>query len=173
MNKILYIYNLHSYRSWEQFCNFNNNFYNFISYLKPMGYLEGALYTLEYQPYMTVLKSAIRTADGSRTANACSSMNMLSKLPTLAVLWMVLGSTGENVKKLNIAARYQNGQRQQFYGHVVKTANAGSSMDGFGPSERKCQQNEYCSTLSKLPTLAVLWKLFGPARNKLRDTLQG
>ena len=147
MNKILYIYNLHSYRSWEQFCNFNNNFYNFISYLKPMGYLEGALYTLEYQPYMTVLKSAIRTADGSRTANACSSMNMLSKLPTLAVLWMVLGSTGENVNKLNIVARYQNCQRQQFYGHfwaqrefdVYKTADGCSSMDTFGPSEKNAE----------------------------------
>ena len=58
----------------------------------------------------------------------------------------------------------QNCQRLQLYGHVVKTANAGSSVDGFGPGGRKCQQTEYCSTLSKLPTLAVLWTLLGPVR---------
>ena len=31
----------------------------------------------------------------------------------------------------------QNCQRLQFYGHVIKTANASSSVDGFGPSGKK------------------------------------
>ena len=47
----------------------------------------------------------------AKTANACTSMDMLSKLPTLAVQWMVLGPAGQNVKKLNIVACYQNCQR--------------------------------------------------------------
>ena len=47
---------------------------------------------------------------------------------------------------------------------VVKTANAGSSVDGFGPSGRKCQKTKNVRMLTKLPTLAVLWTLLGPAR---------
>ena len=70
---------------------------------------------------MAVIKSAIGTADGSSSdpykipgselpTLAVLSMDMLSKLPMLAVLWMVLGPARENVNKLNIVAGYQNCQ---------------------------------------------------------------
>ena len=58
----------------------------------------------------------------------------------------------------------QNCKRLQFYGHVSKTANAGSSVDGFGPSGRKCQKTKDGRMPSELPTLPVLWTLFGPVR---------
>ena len=105
--------------------------------------------------------------------------NVPSKLPTLAVL-----STQKSVDRTATVGSYEgthhNCQRWQFYGHFSDrprtTANLGSSMDTFRPHQhfqkypsiQNCQRWQFyghfsdCPVHAKLPTLAVLWTLFGP-----------
>ena len=59
---------------------------------------------------------------------------MLPKLPTLAVLWMVLGPAGENVIKTEDGSSSDGGFGPRTM-NAHKTANTCSSMDLFGPPD--------------------------------------
>ena len=112
------------------------------------------VYTWEHLPYMEVLKSVHRTADG------CSSIhtkNCGTKLPTVAVLWSFI----------------QNCQRLQFYGPF---------WDPWGAIVTKLQTSAVLWTLleqakiwmlTKLQTVAVLWTLLGQVRNQANKTANG
>ena len=119
-----------------------------------MCFLCSLLYTWEHLPYIEVLKSVHRTADG------CSSIhrkNHGTKLQTVAVLWSFI----------------QNCKRLQFYGLFWK------HREGI---VTKLQTSAVLWTLlgaakiwmlSKLPTVAVLWTLLGAVRNQANKTANG
>ena len=91
-------------------------------------------------------------------------MVMLPKLPTLAVLWMVLGPAGENVNKTADGGSSDGGFGPSENGDVNKSANGCSSMDTFGP------RGKYAN---KTANGGSSMDCFGPAQIDVNKTADG